>query len=554
MTFSVNADSLDNYELGEKIYERADGSYLSFATGKKEGGGNFFIRARKADNEASVTMFKNEKQAGQFMSKLKSYALPLLAVFEENGYNFSVYKNPHNAGKDKLLTSPDFNRSDQDQLKGLTSQAMTFYTKLNKLNLFPIEDFSMDNVILSSDDQSFKFIGFENVLLSSEESNGLTSQVTKIAEGAIGLKTNFLKAGDFVHYLFTGSSLITENGLKVLADRIRNEDVLTLVNDCVSKSSDELKNFNPFKSEFLAHSPEISFDTTHISVDSITVDWSEGLSFSIGELSFGLDLESFAVTIGSGDNELQLGAEGLVLSGNADFYPFGCGKNTVTLNTEGLKLEDWWNTTTVNQEGLKVSSTRNGNLTIDENGLDYSGNAGTLKIGDSFECTISDFKPSFGNPFKLQSSVISTMLSGEFLRLDLAHSLILDLFPKPSLQLLSNGTRITINDSNPVAIDVGGSTTFAFTGSSVEITLGFVTISIADGSIVIDNDLACITINKDGFEFETHGIPVDLTSIKDKLTCPTVKIPLPAIKLPAIPGLPPMPKPSADIGGCCNIF
>lgn len=103
---------------------------------------------------------------------------------------------------------------------------------------------------------------------------------------------------------------------EILKDDIDNEDALDLINECIAeKSSDELKSFNPFKSEYLAHKPKVECAQDHFSIDDLTFSWEDGISISIGEVEVSIDIGDSSVSVKEGDNEISFGGDGVTLRG-----------------------------------------------------------------------------------------------------------------------------------------------------------------------------------------------------------------------------------------------
>lgn len=78
MTY-LKTEKLADYTLGQKIYERQDGSSLYFAKSKK--GKEFIIRVRKDDGKTLKSIFSNEMQL-TLMDSLQITVLDVLLSME----------------------------------------------------------------------------------------------------------------------------------------------------------------------------------------------------------------------------------------------------------------------------------------------------------------------------------------------------------------------------------------------------------------------------------------------------------------------------------------
>lgn len=563
MTY-LKTEKLADYSLGQKIYERQDGSSLYFAKSKK--GKEFIIRVRKDDGKTLKSIFSNEMASLNKPSKLKRYVLPIYSMFSENGNNYIVYKNPVDPELDNIMSSVNFDgEEDEEKIKALVSQYFILIRKLNKQQIYPIEDSSVENAVIDSNGK-LQVLGFENSIPEKKGSkNGIKTKVTKIADENIGLKTSYIKAASFMNYLFTGKSAISENGINIHSKGIQNEDALSLMNECASKSAEELEEFNPFNSDYLKHEPEVECGKDHFTIDDLEFNWEEGIAITVGNLTVSVDPEESSVTISEDNNEVSISGEGVELKGEIDGYD-GDFLSTVSINSEGIELSSEWKemkyspTVTVNSDGF-TADYGSRRLAINGDGLNYDGSGEKLVIGENFEYNIEDVKVDF-KPFKISSNPISLGLSTDDVTVTLNDGLELAIMKNPQLDVSCNGTVLSLNGDSPISVVIGNSITFDLTKKGFNIDMNGVEVSFESGNFKVDNDVVTMSIGKGGVEFLTYGIPFDMKSMKDKVTFPSFKFEMPEIEIPGIPEIPEIPlpdvgieKPSLEsVGGCCNIY
>ena len=329
------------------------------------------------------------------------------------------------------------------------------------------------------------------------------------------------------------------------------------------KSSEELKEFKPFKSKYLEHKPKIECSKDDFTIDDLTLSWEDGISVSIGEVEVSVDLGESSVTVKEGDNEISFGSDGVTLHGEYEGKT-GTFINVVSIGEDGLSMGGEEAYVNINADGLSTGSSHKGHpdnkneLKITSEGLFFDGTGDAkLTLGEEFEYSPLDlFKPKFGTPFEVNSTPLSLSLSSTDLELNVLQETNIAINKAPSCNITSCGCRISLNEGSPISISIGEAVVFEFTGSSLLLNMSGVDITFEDGSLKIDNDVVACSIGKSGPSFTTYGVPFDLKAYKDQLKFPEFNFKLPEIKIPGIPGLPSIPKPGGlpDIGGCCSIF
>lgn len=561
MTY-IKCEDFESYNLRDKIHDCPDGSSLFYAK-KKSNGNSFIIRVSDEKNTALQTKRSNEKIALSQPGRLNPYVHPIYSQFSHDGKIYTVYKHIGH-----LFSSKDVGDEDDDEegsAKSLIAQYFIYLRKASKLICYPVENSSIENMTFY--DKKISMLGFDTVIPTENGSKeGISTDVITIAKNDIGLKSNYIKAASFMHYVFTGKSAITSSGLKILEDDIDNEDALNLIKECTrDMSSEQLNDFNPFKSEYLLHQPKIEVGDNHFKLDDLTFSWKRGMSISIGEveLSFG---SGDSVTVKQDDNKIIFDSDGIKIRG--EYEGISGGRiNNVTIDGDGIRMngeQGWFNLT---ESGLRTGTSTNGIhnaynvLEINDNGLVFDGyGKEKLTIGENFEYSPAELFTVKFSPFSVNSNSISLSLSSTDLGINLCKETDLTINKKPSLNISSCGCLMSMNEVSPFSIAIGAAVVLQFTGSALQMTMSGVDISFDNGTLCVDNDVVAMSIGTDGPQFSTYGVPFDLKTYKDQLTFPTFEFPDLAQKikkfLPKIPGLPKIPNPvggALDIGGCCSI-